>query len=98
MKDPAPYGPGPWGGDGGKPWDDGVFTGIKQIILSRGDAICSIEIEYDRNGQSIWSVKHGGSMGESANSVRNILLVSTNSTRNFHFLHFDLVNVLTLLL
>lgn len=69
VKDPAPHGPGPWGGDGGKPWDDGVFTGIKQIVLNRADVICSIEIEYDRNGQSVWSVKHGGNIG-SANRIK----------------------------
>lgn len=63
VKDPAPLGTGPWGGDGGKPWDDGVFTGIKQIILTTGQASCSIEIEYDKNGQSVWSIKHGGNGG-----------------------------------
>lgn len=59
VKEPAPYGPGPWGGDGGKPWDDGVFSGVKKIFLIRGEAIYSIQFEYDRNGQSMWSVKHG---------------------------------------
>ncbi|CAI9116823.1 OLC1v1018087C1 [Oldenlandia corymbosa var. corymbosa] len=70
VKDPAPFGPGPWGGEGGKPWDDGVFTGIKQIILTRTDAICSIEFEYDRNGQSVWSVKHGNSSGLPGNRIK----------------------------
>ncbi|XP_010533571.1 PREDICTED: jacalin-related lectin 3 isoform X2 [Tarenaya hassleriana] len=61
VKEPAPCGPGPWGGEGGKPWDDGVFSGIKQIFVTRGEtAITSIQVEYDRNGQSVWSVKHGG--------------------------------------
>ncbi|KAF9619350.1 hypothetical protein IFM89_006537 [Coptis chinensis] len=57
VKEPAPCGPGPWGGDGGRPWDDGVFTGVKQIFLTRTEVICSIQIEYDRNGQSVWSIK-----------------------------------------
>ncbi|XP_027091225.1 uncharacterized protein [Coffea arabica] len=70
VKDPAPYGPGPWGGVGGKPWDDGVFTGIKQIILTVREAICSMEIEYDRNGQSVWSVRHGGNGGVTATRVK----------------------------
>ncbi|KAK4481414.1 hypothetical protein RD792_012304 [Penstemon davidsonii] len=70
VKDPAPFGPGPWGGEGGKPWDDGVYTGIKQIVLTKTDAICCIEIEYDRNGQSVWSVKHGGTGGQTANRVK----------------------------
>ena len=70
----GPYGPGvlnsvpagplmvkePWGGDGGKHWDDGVFTGIKKIFLTKGEAIYSIQFEFDCNGQSMWSNKHGG--------------------------------------
>ncbi|KAK4368711.1 hypothetical protein RND71_012503 [Anisodus tanguticus] len=71
VKDPAPYGPGPWGGEGGKPWDDGVFTGIKQIILTQSsEAVCCIEIEYDRNGQSVWSVKHGANVGKFTNRMK----------------------------
>lgn len=50
---------GPWGGEGGKPWDDGVYTGVKKIILTRGDAICSIQVQYDQNGHSVWSALHG---------------------------------------
>ncbi|KAK7276002.1 hypothetical protein RIF29_17132 [Crotalaria pallida] len=62
LKAPVPCGPGPWGGDGGRAWDDGVFSGIKQIYLTkRPEGICSIQIEYDRSRQSVWSVKHGGS-------------------------------------
>ncbi|KAK3231688.1 hypothetical protein Dsin_003569 [Dipteronia sinensis] len=64
IKEPAPCGPGPWGGDGGKAWDDGVYSGIKQIFVTRTEAaVCSIQMEYDRNGQSVWSIKHGGNGG-----------------------------------
>ncbi|KAJ8772729.1 hypothetical protein K2173_027906 [Erythroxylum novogranatense] len=71
IKEPAPCGPGPWGGDGGRPWDDGVFSGIKQIVVTRtAEAICSIQIEYDRNGQSVWSVKHGSTGGTSTQRVK----------------------------
>ncbi|KAJ0963159.1 hypothetical protein J5N97_028281 [Dioscorea zingiberensis] len=59
VKEPVPSGPGPWGGDGGKPWDDGVYSGVKQVFMTRGDAICSIQIEYDRSGQCVWSTRHG---------------------------------------
>ncbi|XP_057533694.1 jacalin-related lectin 3 isoform X2 [Amaranthus tricolor] len=69
VKEPAPCGPGPWGGDGGKPWDDGVYTGIKQIYLTKSEVICSIQIEYDRHGQSVWSVKHGGNTGTKTHRV-----------------------------
>ncbi|KAI4316863.1 hypothetical protein L6164_024803 [Bauhinia variegata] len=71
IKEPAPCGPGPWGGDGGRPWDDGVFSGIKQIYFTRvSEAICSIQIEYDRNGQSVWSVKHGGNGGDTIHRLK----------------------------
>ncbi|XP_020257669.1 jacalin-related lectin 3 isoform X1 [Asparagus officinalis] len=59
VKEPVPCGPGPWGGDGGKPWDDGVYTGIRQIYITIGDFINSIQLEYDRGGQSVWSTRHG---------------------------------------
>lgn len=72
IKEPAPSGPGPWGGDGGRPWDDGVFSGIKQIFVTRADAIHSIQIEYDRNGQSVWSIKHGGNAGSFTHRVLNL--------------------------
>ncbi|CAN0906601.1 Jacalin-related lectin 3 [Linum grandiflorum] len=71
VKESVPFGPGPWGGDGGRPWDDGVFSGIQQIFLTRTlDAICSIQIEYDRSGQSVWSVKHGTTTGTSTHRVK----------------------------
>ncbi|XP_062097348.1 jacalin-related lectin 3-like [Humulus lupulus] len=63
-------GSGPWGGDGGKPWDDGVFTGIRKIFLTKGEAILSIQIEYDRNGQSMWSVKHGNNNDGSCHVIQ----------------------------
>ncbi|XP_065621191.1 pentatricopeptide repeat-containing protein At1g19720 [Quercus suber] len=71
VKEPAPCGPGPWGGDGGRPWDDGVFSGIKQIYLTRvAEAICSVQIEYDRNGQAVWSIKHGGNGGTATHRIK----------------------------
>ncbi|OMO75253.1 Mannose-binding lectin [Corchorus olitorius] len=71
VKEPAPCGPGPWGGDGGRPWDDGVYSGIKQIFITKSpEAICSIQIEYDRNGQSVWSVKHGGHGGTTTHRIK----------------------------
>lgn len=69
MKEPAPFGSGPWGGDGGRPWDDGVYSGIKQIFVTRAEAIQAIQIEYDRNGQSVWSAKHGGNGGTHTHRV-----------------------------
>ncbi|KAE8656424.1 Jacalin-related lectin 3 [Hibiscus syriacus] len=70
VKEPSPCGPGPWGGDGGRAWDDGVYSGIKQIFITKSEAICSIQVEYDRNGQSVWSIKHGGHGGTITHRVK----------------------------
>ncbi|XP_077219963.1 jacalin-related lectin 3-like [Tasmannia lanceolata] len=70
VKEPVPCGPGPWGGNGGRPWDDGVFNGVKQIFLTRGEAMTSIQIEYDRNGQSVWSTRHGGGGGDNTHKIK----------------------------
>lgn len=70
IREPVPLGPGPWGGEGGRPWDDGVFSGIKQIIIMRSEVIHSIQVEYDRNGQSVWSMRHGGSGGQTTNRIK----------------------------
>ncbi|KAA8544820.1 hypothetical protein F0562_019589 [Nyssa sinensis] len=52
---------GPFGGLGGGQWDDGIYTTIRQLIIFSGSVIDSIQIEYDENGQSKWSEKHGES-------------------------------------
>ncbi|WVZ99180.1 hypothetical protein U9M48_044513 [Paspalum notatum var. saurae] len=61
VKEPVPMGPGPWGGEGGRPWDDGVYSGVKQVYIMRGAFIGSIQVEYDRGGYSVWSSRHGNS-------------------------------------
>ncbi|KAL0438543.1 UNVERIFIED_CONTAM: Agglutinin [Sesamum latifolium] len=55
--------PGPWGGCGGKQWDDGVFSAVNRIHLhftACTRAIHGIQFEYlGRDGRSIWSPRHG---------------------------------------
>lgn len=65
----VPVGPEPWGGDGGRPWDDGVYSGIRQLYITRKEAISSIQIEYDPSGQSVWSARHG-SDGETTHRIK----------------------------
>ncbi|MCL7040026.1 hypothetical protein MKW94_015620, partial [Papaver nudicaule] len=67
--DTIPVSAGPWGGQGGGRWDDGVHTSIKQLIITHGTGIDSIQIEYDNKGNSIWSPKHGGNGGEKSDRV-----------------------------
>jgi hypothetical protein len=54
---------GPWGGSGGTIFDDGVYTGVWQINLTRAVGISSMKVLYDRNGQAVWGNKHGFSGG-----------------------------------
>ncbi|KAG1347483.1 putative Horcolin [Cocos nucifera] len=54
---------GPWGGEGGSPWDDGVYATTRQVEVVHGAAIDSIRIEYHKKGSSVWSEKHGGNGG-----------------------------------
>lgn len=89
VKEPIPVGPGPWGGEGGKPWDDGVYTGVKQIYIMRADFIGSVQIEYDRSGQSIWSTRHGNG-GQITHRVSLITqLAHLFSVTKFKLFHND---------
>ncbi|KAH9326936.1 hypothetical protein KI387_007114, partial [Taxus chinensis] len=64
-----PLSVGPWGGSGGTQWDDGAYTGIRQIILFHASAIDSIKIEYDRDGIAVWSDRHGGNGGNKTDKI-----------------------------
>ncbi|KAF8013848.1 hypothetical protein BT93_I1646 [Corymbia citriodora subsp. variegata] len=55
---------GPFGGQGGSPWDDGVSTVVRKIIVTSGSAIDSITVEYDKNGYVVQGPKHGGDGGD----------------------------------
>jgi hypothetical protein len=60
---------GPWGGISGTIFDDGIYTGVRQINLTRGLGISSIKVLYDRNGQAIWGDKRGVSGGDRPEKV-----------------------------
>ena len=63
---------GPWGGSGGSSFDEGAYTGIKQINISRNVGIVYIKVLYDRNGESVWGSKHGGTGGFRTEKVQII--------------------------
>lgn len=54
---------GPWGGQDGSCWDDEFYSTVRQVVISYGAAIDSIQIEYDKKGSSVWSETHGGRGG-----------------------------------
>lgn len=58
-----PVAVGPVGGTSGSKWDDGVYSTVRQIVLTHGAGIDSIQFEYDKQGSSVWSNKHGGTGG-----------------------------------
>lgn len=52
---------GPWGGSTGYMFDDGVYTGVREVNLSRDySGIFYMEVVYDRFGHTIQRIKHGG--------------------------------------
>ncbi|KAA8544866.1 hypothetical protein F0562_019739 [Nyssa sinensis] len=65
-----PISVGPFGGHGGQEWDDGIYTTIRQLIITSGLLVDSIQIEYDENGSSKWSEKHGKSEGATKSVVK----------------------------
>ncbi|KAL8261208.1 hypothetical protein R6Q59_025257 [Mikania micrantha] len=57
---------GPWGAGGGKPWDDGVFSAVKQIRIFLGslNAVYALQFEYLKSdGNCVLSQIHGGTDG-----------------------------------
>ncbi|KAM7461372.1 hypothetical protein LguiA_029493 [Lonicera macranthoides] len=55
---------GPFGGQGGRSWDDGAHTTIRKLIIYSSEVIESIQIEYDDNGLSKYSEMHGRKRGD----------------------------------
>lgn len=64
---------GPWGGSGGASWDDGVYSGVREIILVYDTCIDSIRVVYDKHGKLVAGEKHGGVGG---NKMAEVLLLS----------------------
>lgn len=61
---------GPWGGNGGTSWDDGTFTGIREITLVYDRCIDSIRVVYDKNGKPFTADKHGGVGGNKTAEIK----------------------------
>ena len=78
---------GPCGGTGGYPWDDGVYSTIRQIVVGHGAAIDSIRIEYDLKGRSVWSETHGGTDG---GSETDKVYFTKSSLKHLYFFYFDM--------
>ena len=67
---------GIWGGHGGSGWDDGSYSGIREITLKYDQCIDSIQVLYsDKAGNPVISQKHGGTGGNKTSQVRSQLIV-----------------------
>lgn len=58
---------GLWGGQGGSPWTEGIYSDIKTILIKHGDMIDSIRLDYIIRGKStsrtVQGYQHGGTGG-----------------------------------
>lgn len=90
---------GPFGSDsGGERFDDGVHSTVRQVVLcSSLSSILYIQIEYDDDGSSSWSRKHGcrNPIGvdkiETVSSPKKNINISDNNIYQIH--HLDCVSL-----
>ncbi|KAJ9190292.1 hypothetical protein P3X46_001511 [Hevea brasiliensis] len=61
---------GPWGGNGGSSWDDGMYNGVREITLVFDRCIDSIQVVYDKNGKPVTAEKHGGVGGSNTAEIK----------------------------
>ncbi|XVF86769.1 hypothetical protein PTKIN_Ptkin18bG0069500 [Pterospermum kingtungense] len=61
---------GPWGGNGGTPWDDGTNHGVREITLVYDRCIDSFRVIYDKNGKPVAGEKHGGVGGNKTAEIK----------------------------
>lgn len=66
-----------YGGKGGNPWEEKVFSTIRSFVVYHKECVHAIQIYYEKNGKAVWSPKHGGDGGtkyevSSLNSFLNL--------------------------
>ncbi|KAK2639929.1 hypothetical protein Ddye_027724 [Dipteronia dyeriana] len=73
MNMDLPRAVGPWGGNKGKSWDDGLLGGIQQIDVHVGNGMVhAIQCRYHRgDGNLLLSNRHGGGGASTVYKVRN---------------------------
>ncbi|KAH7565665.1 hypothetical protein JRO89_XS09G0241900 [Xanthoceras sorbifolium] len=65
---------GPWGGNKGKAWDDGLFVAVQQIdVHVRDGVVVAIQCKYHgKDDKPVLSKRQGGGGATTINRVRNI--------------------------
>ena len=64
---------GPWGGNGGTIWDDGTFSGVREIKLVYDLCIDSFQVVYHKHGKPFTAEKHGGVGGNKTAEVSSTI-------------------------
>ncbi|GLJ34082.1 hypothetical protein SUGI_0685170 [Cryptomeria japonica] len=64
----GPFSMGMFGGGGGGSWDDGIHSGIREIVVTFGSVVDSITVRYDQKGLPQWSECRGGTGAPSTNT------------------------------
>lgn len=80
---------GPWGGNGGTGWDDGIYHGVREIKLVYDHCIDSISLVYDKNGKAVRSEKHGGQGGNKTTQVMFLSQFLYISLLDFGFFYMN---------
>lgn len=44
-------------------FDDGVYTGVREIHMVRSGGVVSLRVCYDMNGRAVWGNTNGGTGG-----------------------------------
>ncbi|PKI31577.1 hypothetical protein CRG98_048032, partial [Punica granatum] len=60
---------GPFGDEGGRPWDDGNNSNLRKIVLSWGRVINSIWCVYEKDGIIVEGCRHGRTSGSNEFTV-----------------------------
>lgn len=76
---------GPFGGLGGCAWDDGKFNGVREIEIMYDDIIRYIMFVYDKSGEQVCSVMHGGHTKE---DKAKVIRVSVSFPLQFVSIYF----------
>ncbi|KAG8377791.1 hypothetical protein BUALT_Bualt08G0070400 [Buddleja alternifolia] len=78
--------PGPWGGEEGRGFDDGVFLKVEEIhvhLCGTGDAISGVQFKYlKKKGDVFWSPVHGARGGDIVKKVISYHIISYLLTYN----------------
>ena len=79
---------GPWGGSQGQPFDDGTFSGIREIKIGYHRWIHSISVVYDKDDKPTDPYIHGEDEGQLTWSEVSLIGCSNFFKYSDHYAEF----------